>query len=96
MRNNKTHNIGDVVRKLMKNPKLSVKLDELDALEIWNELIGESLAKYILSQKVYKGILYVKLKSATLRNELSYKKTELQVKINQRLGKPFIKKIILK
>ena len=96
MRGKKTHNVGDIIRKLMKNPKLEGKLDELDALAIWDDLIGDALMKYIISQKIYKGILHVKLKSAPMRNELSYKKTELKEQINKRLGKPFLKDIILK
>ena len=96
MRGKNTHNVGDIIRKLMKNPKLSGKLDELDALTIWDDLIGDVLMKYIISQKIYKGVLYVKLKSAPMRNELSYKKTELKEQINKRLGKPFLKDIILK
>jgi len=96
MRAKNTHNVGDIIRKLMKNPKLEGKLDELDALAIWGDLIGDALMKYIVSQKIYKGILHVKLKSAPMRNELSYKKTELKQQINKRLGKPFLKDIILK
>ena len=96
MRAKNTHNVGDIIRKLMKNPKLEGKLDELDALAIWDDLIGDALMKYIVSQKIYKGILHVKLKSAPMRNELSYKKTELKQQINKQLGKPFLKDIILK
>ena len=96
MRGKNTHNVGDIIRKLMKNPKLSKKLDELDALAIWDDIIGQTLIKYIINKKIYKGILHVKLKSAPMRNELSYKKTEILQKINKRLGKKFLKDIILK
>ena len=96
MRGKNTHNVGDIIRKLMKNPKLSVKLDELDALAIWDDIMGEALIKYIIDRKIYKDIMYVKLKSAPMRNELSYKKTELLQQINKRLGKPFLKDIVLK
>ena len=96
MREKNTHNIGEVIRKLMKNPKLEEKLNELDALAIWDNLIGDALIKYVIKQKIYKGVLHVKLKSSPMRNELSYKKTELKQQINKQLGKPFIKDIILK
>ena len=96
MRGKHTHNVGDIIRKLMKNPKLSGKLDELDALAIWDDIMGDALLKYITDRKIHKSTLYVKLKSAPMRNELSYKKTELLQQINKRLGKPFLKDIILK
>ena len=83
MRKKNTHNIGEIIRKLMKNPKLEEKLNKLDALAIWNDLIGDALIKYIIKQKIYKGVLHVKIKSSPMRNELSYKKTELKQQINK-------------
>ena len=91
-----TYNVGDIIRKLMKNPKLADKLDKLDALQIWNEIIGEGLKQYVIDQSLYKDVLYVKLKSSVVRNELSYKKTEIKDQINKRLGKVIVKEIILK
>lgn len=96
MRNNNNKLIGDIIRKLMKNPKLAGKLDELDALEAWEEIIGGQICKYITDQKIYKGTLYIKLKSAIVRNELSYKKSEFISQINNRLGKKLLTNIVLK
>ena len=96
MRGSNSNNLGDIIRKLMKNPKLAEKMDELDALDLWKELIGDSLQKFVVGAKMYKGNLHVKLSSSVLRNELSYKKNELKEKINQKLGKEIVKEIILK
>lgn len=96
MRGNNNRVIGDIIRKLMKNPKLAGKLDELDALQAWEEIIGKQICKYVADQKIYKGTLYVKLKSAVVRNELSYKKSELISQINNRLGKKLLNNIVLK
>jgi len=96
MRGNNNRVIGDIIRKLMKNPKLAGKLDELDALQAWEEIIGKQICKYVADQKIYKGTLYVKLKSAVVRNELSYKKSELISQINNRLAKKLLTNIVLK
>lgn len=96
MRGNNNRVIGDIIRKLMKNPKLAGKLDQLDVLQAWEEIIGKQICKYVADQKIYKGTLYVKLKSAVVRNELSYKKSELISQINNRLGKKLLTNIVLK
>jgi hypothetical protein len=96
MRGNNTNNVGDIIRKLMKNPKLADRLDELDALEVWKELIGEQLQKYIAEARMIKGSLLIKVKSAPLRNELSYKKTDIIKQINTKLGREVVKEIVLK
>ena len=61
MRGDNTSNVGDIIRKLMKNPKLAEKMDELDALDVWKELIGDNLQKFVVGAKIQKGNLYVKL-----------------------------------
>ena len=96
MRGNNNRKVGDIIRKLMKNQKLSEKLDMLNALDAWEEIIGAPISKYITDQKIYKGILYVKLKSAVVRNELSYKKSDFISQINQKVGKKLITDIVLK
>ena len=96
MRGNNNRKVGDIIRKLMKNPKLAEKLDKLNALDAWEEIIGAPISKYITDQKIYKGILYVKLKSAVVRNELSYKKSDFITQINQKVGKKLITDIVLK
>jgi hypothetical protein len=96
MRGNNNRKVGDIIRKLMKNPKLAEKLDMLNALDAWEEIIGAPISKYITDQKIYNGILYVKLKSAVVRNELSYKKSDFISQINQKVGKKLITDIVLK
>ena len=79
--------LSSVIRKILKNPKLSRRLDDIRIIEIWDEIIGKNLQKYVIDSKVYKGKLYIKLKSSTLRNEFTYQKSDLIRQINQRFGK---------
>ncbi len=88
--------LSNVMRKILKNPKLSKRLDNIKIIEIWNELIGSNLQKYVLDSKVYNGKLFIKLKSSTLRNEFAYKKSELLKQINKSFGKKIIEDIIFK
>ena len=94
--NSNMNSLSTIIRKILKNPKLSKRLDNIKIIEIWNELIGSNLEKYVLDSKVYKGKLYIKLKSSTLRNEFTYKKSELLKQINNRFGKQVIDDIIFK
>jgi hypothetical protein len=89
-----TNTLSSLIRKILRNPKLSERLVKLDILEIWNDIIGPNLQKYVTDSKVYKQKLYVKLKSSSLRNEFSYKKTEIINQINSRLGKKVIVDIV--
>jgi len=96
MRRNNINTIGQVIKKLMGNNKLSKRLDDLNVLDVWNNIIGKDLEKYIKSTKLVDDKLHVKLRSSIVRNEISYKKTELIKRINEKLSKDVIKDIILK
>ena len=96
MRRNNINTIGQVIKKLIKNKNLSKRLDDLNVLDVWNNIIGKDLEKYIKSTKLVDDKLYVKLRSSIVRNEMSYKKTQLIQRINKKLNKEVIKDIILK
>ena len=96
MRKSNQQSIGAVIRKLLKNQKLEGRLKELDVLKLSEELLGKNLMKYINDLSVKNGALIIKVKSAVVRNELSYQKSEIIKKINEQVGNEILKEIILK
>jgi hypothetical protein len=96
MRKSNQQSIGAIIIKLLKNQKLEGRLKELDVLKLSKELLGKNLMKYISNLSFRKGILVIKMKSAVVRNELSYQKNEILKKINQKTAKEIVKEIILK
>ena len=96
MRKSNQQSIGAVIRKLLKNQKLEGRLQELDVLNFCEEVLGKNLMKYINDITFRKGKLIIKVKSAAVRNELSYQKSEIQKKINENAANEIVKEIILK
>ena len=96
MRKSNQQSIGAVIRKLLKNQKLEGRLKELDVLKLSEELLGKNLMKYINDLSVKNGTLIIKVRSAAVRNELSYQKSEIIKKVNEQVGNKILQKIILK
>jgi len=96
MKKSNQQSIGAVIKKLLKNQKLEGRLLELDVLNNCEEVLGKNLMKYISDLSIRKGRLIIKVKSAAVRNELSYQKSEIIKKINQKTAKEIVKEIILK
>ena len=96
MRKSNQQSIGIVIKRLLKNQKLEGRLKELDALELSEELLGKNLMKYINDLSVKNGTLIIKVRSAAVRNELSYQKSEIIKKINKQVGNKILQEIILK
>ena len=96
MRKSNQQSIGIVIKKLLKDQKLEGRLKELDVLELSKELLGKNLMKYINDLSVKNGTLIIKVRSATVRNELSYQKSAIIKKINKQVGNKILQEIILK
>ena len=96
MRKSNQQSIGIVIKKLLKDQKLEGRLKELDILELSEELLGKNLMKYINDLSVKDGTLIIKVRSAAVRNELSYQKSEIIKKINKQVGNKILQEIILK
>ena len=90
MRKSNQQTIGAVIKKLLKNQKLEGRLQELDVLSNCEEVLGKNLMKYISDLSIKKGSLFIKVKSAVVRNELSYQKSEILKKINQKIIQMFM------
>ncbi len=63
------------------------------ALIIWNEIVGDKVAKNTEPDRVEHGVIIVKVSSPTWRQELYFQKNEIIEKINKTIGKRVIRDI---
>jgi hypothetical protein len=78
--------IGSVVKSVIAGNSLSKSLTACQVISLWPEIAGEQLAKVCIAESIRDGILYVKAKSSSWSNELTFHKPELLRKIAARLG----------
>ncbi|MEE8340891.1 MAG: DUF721 domain-containing protein [Candidatus Neomarinimicrobiota bacterium] len=64
-----------------------------NAMNLWNEIVGDKVAKNTQPDKVEHGIITVKVSSPTWRQELYFQKKEIILKINKTIGKNVIRDI---
>ncbi|MFC1786377.1 DciA family protein [Candidatus Neomarinimicrobiota bacterium] len=64
-----------------------------NALNIWNEIVGETVAKNTEPDRVEHGVIIIKVSSPTWRQELYFQKKEIIQKINNKIGKNVIRDI---
>tara|TARA_B110000503_G_scaffold139367_1_gene227599 strand:- start:346 stop:636 length:291 start_codon:yes stop_codon:yes gene_type:complete len=96
MSNEKEKPLKQLVDKMLRSYGLGDKLDEMSLVKSWEELVGKMIANH--TQEIYfnKGVLFVRLDSSTLRQELSYVKSDLIQRLNEKAGKAMVKDIHLK
>ena len=72
------------------------QLDEIEVIKIYEELVGQVFANHTQKIAFKNKILYVKLDSASLKQELNYVKEGLVDKINKEVGRKLVYKIVIK
>ena len=63
------------------------------AINLWDETVGETVAKNAQPDRVEHGVLIVKVSSPTWRQELYFQKEQIIKKINNKIGKNIIRDI---
>jgi|YNPMSStandDraft_2_1061718.scaffolds.fasta_scaffold02487_2 predicted nucleic acid-binding Zn ribbon protein len=89
----KLHMVFDALYKQLNFDRAS---EEFYTIKMWKEVVGAYITKVSQIEKIERGILYVKVKNAAWRNELTFKKTGIVEEINKRFGKDVLKDIIFK
>lgn len=95
MRKHNEQSLKEILGHLSQDQRFSQNLSEIKLRETWNEQMGETISKY--TSKIYfrKGILYVKLDSAVLRQELYINGDMIKAKLNVALGSEMVKELSL-
>jgi predicted nucleic acid-binding Zn ribbon protein len=88
--------LKDVINQMLRAYGLGDKLDEMSLVKSWEDVVGKMIAKHTSEIYFKSGILYVKLDSATVRQELSYAKSALIEQLNRKAGKRMLTDIIFK
>ena len=94
-RENESQSIKYLLNHLLSEGKLSKGMQKIRVEEVWHALMGAGVSSYTESVILQNKTLIVKLKSAVLREELSYGKEKIIKMINEKMGSELITKLIL-
>jgi len=95
-RKSNQQSLGDIIQDFLKQSGWERKLDEVNIMTEWDKVLGPTLAKYTEEVFIKNKKLHIRLNSSTLRQELSYKKSEIVKDLNAAVGKDVINDIVLK
>jgi len=94
-RHNDNMSLSEALKEFVDTNKLQKGLDRIDVQEAWINLMGNGVNNYTTNIQLKNTTLYVQLSSSVLREELSYGKEKIINLLNESLGKPLIKSIVL-
>ncbi len=96
MRRSNTQSLSEVLRDYVKGTSIEKKLKEVDVVQSWEELLGQTIAHYTKNVSLKSNILYVEITSSVVKNELFMMREEIRRKLNEKAGEELVVKIIFK
>ena len=87
--------LGDLIKAFYEQHKGPEYLDELKVLDSWPKVVGKFIASHTIDLSIRNKVLFVRLDSDALRNELSYSKSLLLKNLNDGVGKEVITELVL-
>jgi|TARA_Y100000389_G_scaffold108448_1_gene105590 predicted nucleic acid-binding Zn ribbon protein len=81
------------IKKAISESGFEKEIQQENAVSVWGDVVGDVVSKVTDAISVDKGVLVVKTKSATWRQELYMQKKDIIDKINKKIGSTAIKEI---
>jgi hypothetical protein len=72
--------------------------DQLQALQIqdaWESIVGKTIAKYTDSVRLQGDKLFIHTQVGPLRNELQFQRSTIIKKVNEWIGSPVVREVII-
>lgn len=86
MERRKAENLREVILRYLRLAGLESPLNEYRLIQEWGSVAGATAEKYTESLHVSNQVLYVRLRSAVFRAELSMQRASLVERLNKAVG----------
>lgn len=84
-RKNDSFKIKDLIPEMLEENKLQKGMNQIQVKEAWEEVMGQGVMSYTDQVYLKNQIIFVKLNSSTLREELKYGKEKILDMLQNRL-----------
>lgn len=87
--------LGELIKAFYEQHRDAGYLDEVKVINSWPKVVGPFIASHTIDLYIKNGVLFVRIDSDALRNELGYSKSLLIKNLNELAGKDVISEIVL-
>jgi hypothetical protein len=86
----------DALQQFLKNSRLKTGIQALQIEEVWEKIMGKTIARYTESIQIYNQTLLIQTTVAPLKNELLYQKEKIIERVNEALGEKAITDVVIR
>ena len=94
MKRNNTEQLGDVIRRFLRQQGLESPLNEFRLVDAWKDVVGNAIARYTTNIYIKNQTLHVHLSSSVVKQELLMSRAVLIKNLNEKVGATVIYDIV--
>ena len=88
--------MAEALQQFLNKSKLKTGLQAMQIEDVWEKIMGKTVAKYTDKLQIVGATLFVSTVVAPLKNELLYQKEKIIELVNIELGEKVIKEVVIK
>ena len=88
--------LQEAMQQFLKHSRLKTGIQAMQIEEVWEQIMGKTVAKYTDKIQIIGTTLFVTSNVAPLKNELLYQKEKIIERVNEALGEKVIKDVVVK
>ncbi len=90
------YSMQDALQQFLKRSRLKGSIQALQIEDIWEQILGKTVAKYTDKIQIINHTLFISTQVAPLKNELIFQKEKIIERVNEALGEKVIKDVVIK
>ena len=90
------YSMQDAIQLFLKKSKLRRGIQALQIEQIWEELMGKTIARYTDKIEIFQHTLFIYTQMPPLKNELLYQKDIIMQRVNEAMGESLIKEVVIR
>ncbi len=95
-RKSNEQSLKDILKDFFTVYKLNNKVNDARIQTCWEAVMGKTIAKHTDNLFAKNGILYLRIDSSSLKQELFFRREKIIERINEHLGEPYLKEVVFR
>jgi hypothetical protein len=90
------YSLAEALQQFLKQSRLKGNVQALQIQDVWEEIMGKTVARYTESIQIVNHTLFITSSVAPLKNELIYQKERIIQRVNEALGDNVIHDVVIR
>jgi hypothetical protein len=88
--------LQDALQQFLLKSKMKEKVQALEIKDVWEELMGKTIASYTENIQLINQQLIITTHIAALKNELVFQKEKIRNRVNERFNYHAVKEVVIR